>query len=110
MLLQISALFLFAAVLLVSISTSSAFTPDAAYRMKSLGIAPGGGAKTGGVDASKIMRTSILSQAANGNDRRKMQLSLIGQENRKSITVPPSYEDFMAVRRRSLMGLLGRKD
>ena len=78
--------------------------------MNSLGIAPGAGTTAGGTDAGKTMRATIVSQAAIGNER-KMQLSLIGQENiRKSITVPPSYEDYMAVRKRSLMGLLGRKD
>ena len=89
-------------------NSASAFTPDAAYRMKSLGIAPGG---TTSGDAGKI-RAPIQPQAAFGNDR-NMQLSLIGQENvRKSITVPPAYEDYMAVRQRPLMRLLqlGRKD
>ena len=71
--------------------------------MKSLGIAPSGG------DAGK-MRAPIQPQvAAFGNDR-NMQLSLIGQENvRKSTPVPPAFEDYMAVRRLSLMRLL-RKD
>ena len=43
------------------------------------------------------------------SQQRNVQLSLIGQENiRKSITVPPAYEDYMAVRERSLRRLLGR--
>jgi hypothetical protein len=101
---QIPRLVLFVVVLCLA-GSATAFTPDAAFKMKSLGIS----ANPKNDNNANKMR-GPAQQPAFGNDR-NMQLSLIGQENiRKSITVPPAYEDYMAVRQLSLMRLLGRND
>jgi hypothetical protein len=90
-----------ALVVLVALSTTtSAFTPDAAFKMKTLV----GTTQPSNNDAGK--RGIVVTPSSQST--RNMQLSLIGQAEyiRKSITVPPAYEDYMAVRQRSLLGLL----
>jgi len=90
-----------ALVALLLVSSTSAFTPDAAFKMNSLLASTQPAAKD--INAQKQFAAQYLQQKRNGN----VQLSLIGQENiRKSITVPPAYEDYMAVRERSLRRLL----
>lgn len=79
-------------------SSAAAFTPDAAFKMNNL------------LSSTQPAKTVAPTpkQAAFAKQR-NVQLSLIGQENiRKSITVPVAYEDYMAVRERSLRRLLGR--
>lgn len=82
-------------------SSASAFTPDAAFKMNNLMAA---------TQPARDVRTPTAPtpQQVAFAKQRKVQLSLIGQENiRKSITVPPAYEDYMAVRERSIRRMFG---
>jgi len=97
---QISTLFLFAVVLLTGPS-AAAFTPDAAYKMRSFGL----------VTSKNVPTTTTSSpQQQQPQPNRNMQLSLIGQQERKqerkAVNSPPAFEDYMAVRQRSLRRLL----
>ena len=86
-------------------STITAFTPDAAFKMNNLLSATTPLPR----DAGKRTTAAPTPAQSAFAKQRNVQLSLIGQENiRKSITVPPAYEDYMAVRERSLRRLLGR--
>lgn len=92
----------FFAMVLLMASTTSAFTPDAAFKMNNLMASTQPAKDTGRPVGPTPQQVAFAKQ-------RNVQLSLIGQENiRKSITVPPAYEDYMAVRERSLRRLLGR--
>lgn len=99
---RITQLFSLFALLVLMASSATAFTPDAAFKMNNLM------ATTRAPSDPKRAASPTPQQAAFAKQR-NVQLSLIGQENiRKSITVPPAYEDYMAVRERSLRRLLGR--
>jgi hypothetical protein len=82
--------------------STHAFTPDAAFKYNNL------------LSATQPPRTTTTAQNPQQSafaKQRNVQLSLIGErENiRKSITVPPAYEDYMAVRELSIRRLLGRE-
>ncbi|CAB9514907.1 expressed unknown protein [Seminavis robusta] len=100
---RLSQILLIAIAVLV-IASTSAFTPDAAFKMKTML----GNGQTTASDANGKRGLVVPPQPLSS---RNLQLSLIGQENiRKSITVPPAYEDYMAVRQHALLRLLQRND
>lgn len=93
-------------VLVAHSTTAAAFTPDAAFKMRTL-VGTTQPSSPSNNDTGK--RGIVVTPSSQST--RNMQLSLIGQAEyiRKSITVPPAYEDYMAVRQRSLLGLLNLK-
>jgi hypothetical protein len=100
---QVLRSFLLVFVVVATTSNCNAFTPDAAFKMKNAMMQGTPGAGSNGDKANTP--TYII-----GNDR-NMQLSLLSHEHsRKSITTPPSFEDYMELRRRSLLRKMLNKD
>jgi len=96
---------------------AKAFTPDAAFKMKNAMMGGGttsntvGGAMMSGISSSSTSGSTSSPPVAFVNkigNERNMQLSLLlsHENSRKSITTPPSFEDYMEVRRRSLLRML----
>lgn len=82
----------FIVALLVLLSTASAFTPDAAFKRSQMGLS------FGNEDQKKVF---VYTQSTNDKRRRHAFVSTV-DNLRKSVTNPPSFDEYMAVRRQQL--------
>lgn len=106
-LLQFSASFLLAvsatvlAVLQSSTSTVTAFTPDAAFKRSQYNLSPS--TSTAGADKSQVFTYSKSESDADEMRRRRFRGKIPFVNNlRKSVTAPPSFEEYMQTRQRQL--------
>ena len=74
------------------LSTASAFTPDAAFKRSLVNLS------FGNEDQKNVF---VYTQSTNDKRRRSAFVSMT-DNLRKSVTGPPSFDDYMAIRRRAM--------
>jgi hypothetical protein len=89
--------FIFAALVILSATPCLAFTPDAAFKRSQVNLS------FGNSDQKNVF---VYTQST--NDKRKRSAFVSMTDNlRQSVTGPPSFEDYMAVRRRAMLEVNG---
>jgi hypothetical protein len=84
--------FIFAVLVLLSATACLAFTPDAAFKRSQINLS------FGNSDQKNVF---VYTQSTNDKHKRSALVSMV-DSLRQSVTGPPSFEDYMAVRRRAM--------